>query len=94
MANRIGERSANRVETNVPFSDSKEAAMNAVPVRSLEVAQRALQGHLIATHSQAMAASAHALLSESRECADCARLIAARDALSKSADFGQDALAG
>ena len=68
--------------------------MNAVPVRSLEVAQRALQVHLIATHSQAMAASAHALLSESRSCPDCARLIAARDALAKSAQFGPDQLAG
>ncbi len=79
---------------SVPFSDPKEAAMNAVPVRSLEVAQRALQVHLIAIHSQAMAASAHALLSESRTCPDCARLIAARDALAKASDFGQDALAG
>ncbi len=68
--------------------------MNAVPVRSLEVAQRALQVHLIATHSQAMAASAHALLSESRACPDCARLIAARDALAKSPEFGPDQLAG
>ncbi len=68
--------------------------MNAVPVRSLEGAQRALQIHLIATHSQAMAASAHALLSESRACPDCARLIAARDALAKSGDFGPDTRAG
>jgi hypothetical protein len=34
----------------------------------------------MAMHAQAMATSAHALLAESRECADCAELIAARDA--------------
>jgi hypothetical protein len=68
--------------------------MNAVPAPSFEVAQRALQVHLIATHSQAMAASAHALLSESRACPDCAQLIAARDALAKSAALRSDALAG
>jgi hypothetical protein len=54
--------------------------MYAVEDRSVENAQRELQGHLMAMHSQAMAASAHALLEESRACSVCARLIAARDA--------------
>jgi len=56
------------------------AAVNAVDQRSADSAQRALAGHLMAMHAQAMATSAHALLAESRECADCAELIAARDA--------------
>jgi hypothetical protein len=60
--------------------------MNAVPVRSLETAQRELQAHLMAVHARAMAQSAHALLAESRACPHCARLIAVRDSLSKGAE--------
>jgi hypothetical protein len=66
--------------------------MNAVPVGSLESAQRELQLHLMATHAQAMAASAHALLAESRVCPTCANLIAVRDALAKRGDYAADVL--
>lgn len=68
--------------------------MNAAAGRSPESAQRELQIHLIAAHARAMATGALALLEESRACAHCAALIAARDLSARNAEYAGDLIAG